>query len=339
MTDAFEHVRLRGGGVSLPRLGFGTAPLGGLYTEVPDGQARAVLDAAWNAGLRYFDTAPWYGYGLAEERLGEALRGREGYVLSSKVGRVLRADIPPHSSQFGPDGTPGFKTSSPLNVEYDYSYDGFLRSFEDSLRRLGVERLDILFIHDPDAVGVSVGEIMRGGYRALHELREQGLVGAIGAGMNQWEMPAEFLREGDFDVFLLAGRYTLLEQESLREFLPLCEERGAKVVIGGVYNSGLLAGPGPGAPYNYAPAPPEVLARAQAIEAVCSRHGIPLKAAALQFPLAHPAVASVLVAGRVPEHLEENLRLLRAPIPPELWEDLKAGGLLAPDAPTPGAPG
>lgn len=339
MTSPPPHARLHRAGFSLPRLGFGTAPLGGLYTAVPDGQARTVLDAAWDLGLRYFDTAPWYGYGSAEERLGEALRGREGYLLSSKVGRVLRADIPPHPTQIEADGTLGFKTSSRLNVEYDYSYDGFLRSFEDSLRRLRVGRIDLLFIHDPDAVGVGVAEIMHGGYRALHELRGQGVVGAIGAGMNQWQMPAELLREGDFDVFLLAGRYTLLEQEALHEFLPLCEARGASVVIGGVYNSGLLADPQPGSTYNYAPTPPDVLARAQAIRNVCARHSVPLKAAALQFPLAHPAVASVLVAGRVPGHVGENLRLLEVPIPPALWDDLKASGLLAPDAPVPGPSG
>lgn len=337
MTTPASHPRLRRAGLSLPRLGFGTAPLGGLYTPIPDEQAQTVLTAAWDTGLRYFDTAPWYGFGSAEEHLGQALAGRPGLILSSKVGRVLRADIPPHPTQLTSDGTPEFHTPSGLNVEYDYSYDGVMRSFEDSLRRLRVDRLDMLLIHDPDAVGVTVSDIMmRGGYRALDELRAQGVVGAIGAGMNQWEMPAEFIREGDFDVFLLAGRYTLLEQTSLEEFLPLCDARGVSIVIGGVYNSGVLAEPRAGARYNYSPASSEVLSRAQAIAAVCTRHGVPLKAAALQFPLAHPAVASVLVAGRVPAHLSENLQLMDVEIPPAFWAELKAEGLLHADAPVPG---
>lgn len=335
MTGPFARTDVGTTLLSLPRLGFGTAPLGGLYEAVPDERAHDVLRAAWDAGLRYFDTAPWYGYGSAEALLGEALRGRAGATVSTKVGRLLRSDLPPHPTQIERDGTLGFKTPSTLNVEYDYSYDGVMRSHEDSLRRLGVDRIDVLFIHDPDAVGVGTRELMDGAYRALHELREQGVISAFGAGMNQWEMPAELIREGDFDVFLLAGRYTLLEQEALREFLPLCERRGVKVVIGGVFNSGLLADPRPGATYNYAPAQEDVLARARRIRDVCERHDVPIRAAALQFPMAHPAVASVLVATRVPAHVADSLSLLDVDVPAALWAELKAEGLLAPDAPVP----
>ncbi|AFZ67618.1 aldo/keto reductase [Deinococcus peraridilitoris] len=324
--------------LSLPSLGFGTAPLGGLHEAVPDTQARDVLQSSWQLGFRYYDTAPLYGYGLAEERLGALLQDHSDFIVSSKVGRVLRPDIPPHPTQLESDGSFGFKSTSKLNVEYDYSYDGVLRSFEDSLRRLQVARIDLLFIHDPDAVGVGVGELMRGAYRALHELREQGMVTAIGAGMNQWQMPAELLKAGEFDVFLLAGRYTLFEQDSLHGFMDRCQERGIGVVIGGVYNSGLLAAAQPGATYNYSPASPETLQRAQAIDAVCARHAVSLKQAALHFPFGHPAVTSVLVASRHAGHVLENTTLLQQTVPAELWQDLKHEGLLGAHVPVP-APG
>lgn len=334
MASPGEWASLRRG-LKLTRLGLGVGTLGGLFEPVSDEAAQAVLEAAWKGGIRYYDAAPWYGFGLAEERLGRFLVGRSGYVVSTKVGRLLRPDAPPHPSQFDARGEPVFKTPSRLNVIYDYTYDGFMRSLEESLERMGLERVDILLIHDPDAVQASVRQVMEGGYKALAELREQGVVRAIGAGMNQWEMLLEFAREGDFDVFLLAGRYTLLEQESLREFLPLCVKKGIGVVIGGVYNSGLLANPRPGAHYNYAEVPPSVLQRALRIQAVCHRHGVPLKAAAIQFPLGHPAVVSVLTAGRSPEQLEENLRMFQTPIPQDLWVELKAEGLLAEEAPVP----
>jgi len=321
--------------LKLTRLGLGVGTLGGLFAPVSDEASQAVLEAAWEGGIRYYDAAPWYGFGLAEERLGRFLASRSGYVVSTKVGRLLRADAPPHPSQFDAHGEPVFKTPSRLNVVYDYSYDGFMRSLEESLARTGLDRVDILFIHDPDVVQASVRQVMEGGYRALAELREQGVVRAIGAGMNQWEMLLEFAREGDFDVFLLAGRYTLLEQEALREFLPLCLKKGIGVVIGGVYNSGLLANPRSGAHYNYAEAPSGVLERALRIQAVCHRHGVPLKAAAIQFPLGHPAVVSILTAGRTPEQIEENLSMFQVPIPQDLWAELKAEGLLAEEAPVP----
>lgn len=330
-----ERVPLGNSGLMLTRLGLGVGTLGGLFEAVSDEAAQAVLEAAWRGGIRYYDAAPWYGFGLAEERLGRFLAERSGYVVSTKVGRLLRSDVPPHPSQFDAKGEPVFKTPSRLNVIYDYSYDGFLRSLEDSLARMGIARVDILFIHDPDVGGVSVRQVMEGGYRALAELKEAGVVRAIGAGMNQWEMMVEFAREGDFDVFLLAGRYTLLEQEALWEFLPLCARKGIGVVIGGVYNSGLLANPRPGAHYNYAEVPAHVLERALRLQAVCHRHGVPLKAAAIQFPLGHPAVVSVLTAGRTPLQLEENFAMFQTPIPKDLWGELKAEGLLAEEAPLP----
>lgn len=334
MASAGDWVSLRCN-LQLTRLGLGVGTLGGLFAPVTDEAAQAVLGAAWEGGIRYYDAAPWYGFGLAEERLGRFLAEHSGYVVSTKVGRLLRSGVPPHPSQFDAHGEPVFKTPSRLSVVYDYSYDGFQRSLEESLARMGLERVDILFIHDPDAGGVSVRQVMEGGYRALAELKEAGVVRAIGAGMNQWEMLLEFAREGDFDLFLLAGRYTLLEQGALREFLPLCVQKGIGVVIGGVYNSGLLADPRPGAHYNYAAVPPEVLARAQRIQAVCHRHGVPLKAAAIQFPLGHPAVAAVLTAGRTPEQIQENLRMFQTPIPQDLWAELKTEGLLAEEAPVP----
>lgn len=315
----------------LSRLGYGTATQGGLFHEVSEADAAAVFGSVWEQGLRYFDTAPWYGYGQAEARIGTFLAGKSGYVVSTKVGRLLR-EVPPHPSQLEADGERSFKTPSPLNVVYDYSYDGFMHSFEDSLERLGLSRVDIAYIHDPDVTGVSVKEVMNGGYRALHELREQGVLKAVGVGMNSWEQPLEFARAGDFDIFLLAGRYTLLEQGAL-PFMDLCAQKGIGVVVGGVYNSGLLADPKPGALYDYAPVPPAVLERVWALRAVCDAYGVPLKAAALQFPLAHPAVVSVLTAARSIPHVDDNVAMFRRTIPPALWQDLISAGLLGDGTP------
>jgi D-threo-aldose 1-dehydrogenase len=303
----------------LSPLGFGAATQGGLFQSVSEADAQAVFQTAWDAGIRYFDTAPWYGFGQSELRLGEFLRGKQGYVLSSKVGRLLREGIPPHPSQLDTDGTPVFKTSTPYNVTYDYSYDGVMRSFEESLERLGVDRIDILFLHDPDILGLSVKE---------------GLVRAIGAGMNQWQMPLEFAQAGEFDLFLLAGRYTLLDQSSM-PFMNYCAEHQIGVVVGGVYNSGLLANPQAGAHYDYLEAPTEVLQRALQIKEVCGRFEIDLKAAAIQFPQAHPAVASVLTAARSVGQLEQNLNAFRQSIPLEFWQALYQEGLLSESIPTP----
>jgi D-threo-aldose 1-dehydrogenase len=318
-----------GNGVQLTRLGYGTATQGGLLQAVSELEAQAVFQTAWDAGLRYFDTAPWYGLGSSEERLGAFLHGKSGYALSSKVGRLLGADYPPHPTQFQPSGAPAFDTPSRLNVRYDYSYDAAMRSLEDSLRRLNVARIDLAFIHDPDIGGASVQEVVEGCGRALLELRDGGVIGAVGAGMNQWQMPLELARAAPFDVFLLAGRFTLLEQASL-PFMDHCARHGIGVIVGGVYNSGLLTNPKPGAHYDYVPVPPDVLTRALALQAICERHGVPLRAAALQFPFRHPAVVSVLIAARTTRQLEDNLRMFQMPIPDELWSALEREGMLEP---------
>ncbi|HVH65921.1 MAG TPA: aldo/keto reductase [Candidatus Acidoferrum sp.] len=307
-------------------MGLGTAPLGGLYETVDEGKALATLERAYELGIRYFDTAPLYGHGLAETRTGRVLRGypRNDITLSTKVGRLLRPGEP------DPDGQ--FKGTPKVVPIFDFSYDAVMRSFEESLQRLGIDQVDILYIHDPDDHYEAARD---GAFPALARLRNEGVVRAIGAGMNQSEMLARFARETDMDCFLLAGRYTLLEQGALRELLPLCQERHIAIVIGGVFNSDLLANPRPGAHFNYEPASDELLARAQKIAQVCARWDVPLKAAALQFPMGHPTVSSVLVGVRSIEHLEEDLGLFELEIPDGLWAELKERGLLDEAAPVP----
>ena len=292
--------RIGNGGMDFTELGFGTAPLGNLYRAVTDEDANATLDAAWKAGCRYFDTAPLYGLGLAETRLNPFLRGRrrDEYVLSTKVGRLMRACPPGQRTGIGKF----FDTPSRQEV-YDYSYDGVMRSFEASLERLGVDRIDILFVHDLDifthgnkqAADQRIDEFMRSGYYGLLALRDQGVIKAFGGGINEWQMAQALAERGDFDLFLLAGRYTLLEQEALNSFLPLCQKRGIGIVLGGPYNSGILAtGAEPGAFYDYELAPQEILDRVARIDAVCRRYGVRLIEAALNFPLLHPAVVSII---------------------------------------------
>jgi D-threo-aldose 1-dehydrogenase len=275
-----------------------------------------VVETAWDAGVRFFDTAPLYGYGLAEQRLGAVLRTkpRDDFVISTKVGRLLRAGAPPEPGQ-------AFRGTPRLNPVFDFSYDATMLSVEESLLRIGLDRVDILLIHDPDE---HFDEALQGAYRALDRLRSEGTVRAIGAGMNQAAMLARFARETDFDCFLLAGRYTLLDRTGAAELLPLCLERGIGVITGGVFNSGILAESGPLLHYNYVQAPPDVMARASNIKAMCARHGVDVKAAALQFPLRHPAVASVLTGCRSASEVEENVRLSAAPVPDELWRELDA---------------
>lgn len=341
MAIATRHWdRLGNGGLDFTVLGFGTAPLGNLYRAISDDDAQAILDAAWAAGVRYYDTAPLYGLGLSETRLNRFLRGkdRDTYVLSTKIGRILRATTPEKRDGFGK----WFDVPA-RNEVYDYSYDGVMRSLEFSLERLGVDRVDILFAHDLDlfnhgtqaALDARLAELMEGGYKALVKLRDQGVIRAFGAGVNEWQ-PCQWLAErGDFDLFLLAGRYTLLEQEALTSFLPLAEQRGIGVVIGGPYNSGILAtGPKPGAFYNYEPAPPEILDKVAMIEAICTRHGVRLVDAAFRFPLRHPAVVSVIPGGQGVAEMESNLAAAGAQIPAALWADLKAEGLMRKEAPT-----
>lgn len=332
--------RLGNGGLTFTELGFGAAPLGNLYRAINDEDAAALLACAWDIGVRYFDTAPLYGLGLSEARLNPFLRGkdRNSYVLSSKVGRLLKA-VPP-------DKRDGFGKwfDVPSRVEcYDYSYDGVLRSFEFSLERLGVDRIDILYAHDLDLqvtgsqaiLDERLDQLMSGGYRALVELRDEGVVRAIGAGLNMWE-PCQWLAErGDFDLFLLAGRYTLLEQKGIESFLPLCEARGVGVVIGGPYNSGILAtGAKDGAKFNYEIAPPSVLDKVARLETICAGHGTRLVDAAFQFPLMHSSVVSVIPGSQSISEMDCNRRAAAAKIPAALWTDLKSEGLLAVDAPT-----
>jgi len=328
-------------GLSVSRLGFGAASIGGVFDVVEERDGLATIDHAWDLGIRYFDVAPLYGYGTAERRLGASLaaRPRNEFVVSTKVGRLVRRvdEVAPGAdvdrNAFGDRRDADRTEDTGFRVVFDFSRDGILRSVEESLRRLGLDRIDILFLHDPDGHWeAAIGE----GYPTLHRLREEGVVRAIGAGMNQSAMLTRFAREGDFDVFLVAGRYTLLDQDALAELLPTCVQRNVAVVIGGVMNSGILAAPGRGARFNYKPAPADVVERARAIAAVCQRHGVPLKAAAIQFPLAHPAVASVVAGvGRI-EHLDDYPAAMRQDIPAELWAELRAEGLLAPDAPVPG---
>jgi len=324
--------------LSVTAFAFGTAPIGNIFRPVPDEESRAMIETSWEAGVRYFDTAPMYGHGLAELRTGEGLRWkpREAYVLSSKVGRLLRparrADI-----DFAP-----WADAAPFIMRFDYSYDGTMRAFEDSLQRLALERMDICFIHDIDVFTRGAEQpavfaaAMDGCWRALERLRREGVVKAIGVGVNEWQVCHAALQQRDFDCFLLAGRYTLLEQDALDEFLPLCEARGAAVVVGGGFNSGILAtGARPGAKYNYAPAPADVMQKVARIEAVCAAHDVPLPAAALQFVVAHPAVPAFIAGTRTVAQLRQNLAWFSHPIPPDFWAELKATGLLRPDAPTP----
>jgi len=338
--NPFATVPIGQTGVAVTRLGFGGASIGGLYREVTDEEGEAIVRHAWDMGIRYFDVAPLYGYGNAERRFGMGLAGRsrDEFVLSTKVGRLavpqgaIAPDADVDRQLFEGREDAYYEATPPVRMVFDYSYDGVMRSVEQSLQRLGLERIDILYIHDPDdhweaAIG--------GAYPALAELRRQGVVRAIGAGMNQPGMLARFAREGDFDVFLVAGRYTLLDQSALPELLPLCTRRNVSVVIGGVMNSGILADPGAGARFDYKPADAVWTERALRLREVCARFNVPLKAAAVQFVLAHPAVVSVVAGVRAASRLDEYPELMRHPIPDGLWPALREAGLLPVEAPTP----
>jgi D-threo-aldose 1-dehydrogenase len=317
--------------VALSRLSLGCAPIGNLYRPTSDADARGAVEAAWDAGVRYFDTAPHYGLGLSERRLGAALRDRprDAFTVSTKVGRRLE----PVTDGERPDDE-GYAVAPTHRRVWDFTRDGVLRSLESSLERLGLDRVDVLFAHDPDD---HYREVLDGAYPALEELRAQGVVRSIGAGMNQAGVLADFVRHTDMDLLMLAGRYTLLEQGALDDLLPLCERRGVRVVAAGVFNSGLLARdvPPDDAHYDYAAAPGELVARARRLAAVCGRHGVTLPAAALAFPLAHPAVASVCVGARSAAQVGRNAALFAARIPAGLWAELRAEGLLREDAPAP----
>jgi D-threo-aldose 1-dehydrogenase len=331
----------------LPAIGFGTAPIGNLYQPVDEAAARLTIDTALAADIRYFDTAPFYGFGLSESRLGASLRrpeGAEATLLSTKVGRILA----PLGEAAASAERSGFVDGMPYAAVFDYSYDGVMRSFEASLQRLRVTGVAVLLAHDLGRIthggehGLRMREFLDGGFRAMRELRDQQVVGAIGMGVNEIEVCEELLGQVDLDCLLLAGRYTLLEQDAIKSLLPLCLRRRVTVIIGGPFNSGVLVehGAGSGSPhYNYAPAPATVVQRVRCLREICAAHGVPIGAAALQFPLAHEAVASVIPGFRSAEQVREALSFMNTRIPATLWEELRHADLLDVAAPTPGAPG
>jgi D-threo-aldose 1-dehydrogenase len=315
-------------------LGFGGAPLGNMFAAVDEAVAAATLQAAWDAGIRYYDTAPHYGAGLSEHRFGAVLRQqpRDSFVLSTKVGRVLTPDPTVLA------GPPPFDAGLPFRARYDYSADGTLRSIEDSLQRMGLARIDIVYVHDiaEDAHGPNWREpfavAMQGAGRALIRLRDEGVIRAWGLGVNRVEACQAALEQSDPDLFLLAGRYTLMDHTALRTLFPACAARGVRVVIGGPFNSGLLAG---GANFDYTPAGDGPLARKAALDAVCWAYGVDIRAAALQFCAAHPVVCAVIPGAKQPARIPENTTLMRQPIPPAFWQALKHAQLIPADAPTP----
>jgi D-threo-aldose 1-dehydrogenase len=332
---AFEKRRVGRTDLEVTTLGLGGASLAGIFSAVPADQARATVSHALDMGITYVDTAPQYGLGRSEHLMGDVLRERrEGVVLSSKVGRLLKPVSPAEQDKGA------WVDPLPFNQLYDYSYDAVMRSFEDSLQRLGLNSIDIVYLHD---IGVAThgvegnkplwNQLATGGYKALRELRDSGVIKAIGLGVNEWQVLMDAFALGDWDVFLLAGRYTLLEQTSLDPFLSTCVARGASVVIGGPFNSGILVG---GDKFNYAKAPEDIVAKVRAIDAVCQQFGVPLPAAALQFPLTHPAVCNVLPGPRSPAELDGILAWWDVKVPVELWTTLAAKGLLAPGTPIPG---
>lgn len=334
--------QIEGNSLVSAQLGMGCASLGNLYRPISDDQARAAVDTAYEVGMRLFDTAPYYGLGLSERRVGDALRPRDrnSYRLSTKVGRLLDPDTTPNL----PAERYGFVTPMPFTVRYDYSYDGLMRSYEASLQRLGLARIDILLVHDigRDTHGEDAdrhfADLADSGYRALDELRRAGDIAAIGLGVNESAVCEQVMEIGRWDCFLLAGRYTLLEQDPIHSFLPKCADHGATIILGGAFNSGILASGTRGpvvAPYNYAPAPPEIIERVRRLEAVCDRFNVPLAAAALQFPLAHPVVDRVIPGLGDASRVRKTVALLQTPIPASFWQALRDEGLIDPAAPTP----
>ena len=342
MTTLLAKRTLGATRVQVTELGFGGAGLGNLYREVSTEAAAEAVDTAWEQGIRFFDTAPYYGFGLSEVRLGGGLRSldRHGFALSTKVGRLLM----PAESVDGCALRHGFCSPMPFEPVYDYSYDGVMRSLEASLERLGLERVDLLLLHDigeathgPNHPAI-FAEAMDGGYRALDALRSEGSVRAVGVGVNEWEVCDQAMDHGDFDCFLLAGRYTLLEQGALDRFLPRCEAEGVAVIVGGPYNSGILAtgvNGGRQPHYNYAPAPQPIVERVRRIESLCREFAVPLAAAALQFPLAHPAIAAVIPGLANGGDVQQASAFYRHPIPYAFWQALRDAGLMHPDAPLP----
>jgi D-threo-aldose 1-dehydrogenase len=315
-------------GLDVTAIGLGTAPLGGLFSPVSDANAEATIERAWSLGVRFFDTAPLYGFGLAERRLGGFLRRqqRDSFAISTKVGRLLR----PASAVIEDDHYKGTPAERP---QFDFSYDGVMRSVEESLSRLGLDRVDVLLVHDPDD---HYEDAVAGAFRALRRLRDDGTVKAIGAGMNQSEMLASFAEAAPVDCFLLAGRYTLLDQGALTTLFPVCRAKGIGIILGGIYNSGILANPRAGAKFNYEDADAARLARALALEALCRKHGTELKAAAVQFCMAHPAVTVALQGARSAAEVSDNIAMAGRPVPSSFWQELRERNLVDASAPLPG---
>jgi D-threo-aldose 1-dehydrogenase len=337
MAAASDKRKLPRSSVELSAMGLGCAQLGGLYQAMSDAEARSIVDTAWEAGIRYFDTAPYYGYTLSERRLGDALRERErdSFVVSTKAGRLMKLDAGVQP------GENGWAQPLPFRPHFDYTYDGIMRSHQDSLRRLRLDRIDILYVHD---IGQATHGSLHnhywkqlthgGGFRALTQLRDAGSVGAIGLGVNEWQVVADAIDACDIDCALLAGRYTLLEQAARRPLLDKCAERGIGIVIGGPFNSGIMAG---SRKFNYEDAPAPIIARVEAIDAVCREHSVPIQAAALQFPMAHPAVVSCVAGAHSPEQLLQNAAWFAQQLPDGLWQDLVRRRLVDRHAPTPQA--
>ncbi|MDX3965632.1 MAG: aldo/keto reductase [Bradyrhizobium sp.] len=317
------------GALDVTSIGLGSAPLGGLFTPVSDADAEATIARAWSAGIRFFDTAPLYGFGLAERRLGVFLRQqpRDSYVISTKVGRLLRAPDADATEDEHYKGTP---RERPV---FDFSHDGVMRSVEESLARLGLDRVDVLLVHDPDD---HYDDAVAGAFRALQRLRSEGTVKAIGAGMNQSEMLVRFAEAVPVDCFLLAGRYTLLDQGALDALFPVCQAKHIGILLGGIYNSGVLADPRTGAKFNYQDADPALIARALELDELCRRHGTDLKAAALQFCIVHPAVTVAVMGARNAAEVADNIAMSEAAIPPAFWQELRARKLVDARAPLPG---
>jgi len=350
MNGGMEAMKFRdfttkaGARLHVSEIGFGTAPLGDLYERLPEPQALETIEAAYRGGVNLFDSSPHYGNGLAELRVGAVLRGhpRDSYVFSTKIGRWMN----PFQRVAPPSGdviSPGFAGGTTHRATFDYSYDGVMKSIEQSLLRTGLDRIDILLIHDVDVwthgkdFEQRFREAMEGAYPALDALRKAGTLKAIGVGINEADVCERFARAGDFDVMLMAGQYSLLLQPALESFLPLAVEKGIGIMLGGVFNSGILAtGAVPGAKFNYRDAPPDVMQKVAKIEAVCARHGVALRTAAMRFALSHPAVISLVLGGVKPSEVTQNSADAGQDIPVALWAELKAEGLLAPTAPTPG---
>jgi D-threo-aldose 1-dehydrogenase len=331
MYFAKRTLRSENASLDISTFGFGGAPLGNMRRVLSEEEAQQTVEAAWDSGLRYFDTAPFYGHGLSEMRMGAVLgsKSRDDFVISTKVGRVLEP------CARGEENSGIYLNTPPFSVRYDYSYDGVMRSYESSLTRLGLDRIDILYVHDigglthGNIADAHYRDLIEGGWRALDALRSSGAVKAIGLGVNENAICEQILRDADPNIFLLAGRYTLLDQSAAQQLLPTCIERGVGIVLGGPYNSGILAtGAVAGAYYDYEPASLEILGRTAALQTICESHGVTLREAALHFPLRHPSILSVIPGSQSPEQVAQNTGIFAKPPPEALWEELITRALI-----------